>query len=464
MGTNEILDELVTLLGADVVDSGDAINPDELHDESLHAAHVTPLAVVHPRSTDDVVTIVRWATRHQVPLTPRGSGTGLSGGATPVPGGVVVAMSRMNEVVRIDAGDHVAVVQPGITLHELDEALSATGLRYPVYPGELSGSLGGNVNTNAGGMRAVRHGVTRHHVLGLEVVLMDGTVLRTGGPVVKVSSGYDLTQLIIGSEGTLGIVTEVTLKLSPALPHAATMLIPFASLDDVTRVVPSIISEGLAPSILEYLDVLTMASVTAAASLELGVDPEVAERTVAYLVIVLETRTAEALDADLAALASHVDDFGALDVYVLPPHAATQLIEARERAFWVAKAAGAHAIIDIVVPRSAVPAFLERANEIAARHQTFLVGCGHVGDGNIHLSIYQPDDVTRAALLRELFATGVAMGGAISGEHGIGRDKQSDFLALSDPASLELQRAIKRVFDPHFLLNPYRLLDERPLP
>ena len=464
MSTNEILDELIELLGAHAVSVGDEINPDDLHDESLHPRHTMPLAVVHPSTTNDVVAVVRWASEHGIPVTPRGSGTGLSGGATPVPGGVVVAMHRMNSLLRLDPADHVAVVQPGMTLRELGEILEPTGLRYPVYPGELSGSLGGNVNTNAGGMRAVRHGVTRHHVLGLEVVLIDGTVVRTGGPVVKVSSGYDLTQLIIGSEGTLGIVTEITLKLSPALPHAATVLVPFATLDEVTTVVPSIISEGLAPSILEYLDVLTMASVTQAAQLELGVDAGVAEKTLAYLVIVLETRTAEQLDADLIALAEHVTEHGALDVYVLPPHAATQLIEARERAFWVAKAAGAHDIIDIVVPRSGVPRFLERANALAAQYETFLVGCGHVGDGNIHLSIYQPDETRRADLLHELFRTGVEMGGAVSGEHGIGLDKQKDFLALADPVSLNLQRAIKRAFDPHHLLNPYRLLDERPMP
>jgi len=274
-------------------------------------------------------------------MTARGSGTGLSGGATPVAGGIVISFERMNRVVRLDTNDHVVVVQPGLTLRELGEHLMSTGLRYPVYPGELSGSIGGNVNTNAGGMRAVRHGVTRQHVLGLELVLADGTVLRTGGPVVKSSSGYDLTQLVIGSEGTLALVTEVTLKLSPALAHAATLLVPFASLDAITRVVPMVVASGLQPSMLEYLDVLTMSAVTAAASLELGVEKTVAERALAYLIVVLETRTAEQLDNDVVDLGAMLDAAGALDVYVLPEHAASRLIEARERLFWVSKAVGA---------------------------------------------------------------------------------------------------------------------------
>jgi len=310
-------------------------------------------------------------------------------------------------------------------------------------------------------MRAVRHGVTRQHVLGLELVLADGTVLRTGGPVVKSSSGYDLTQLVIGSEGTLALVTEVTLKLSPALAHAATLLVPFASLDAITRVVPMVVASGLQPSLLEYLDVLTMSAVTAAASLELGVEKTVAERALAYLIVVLETRTAEQLDNDVVDLGAMLDAAGALDVYVLPEHAASRLIEARERLFWVSKAVGAKEIVDIVVPRSAVPSFLEEVARIGARHATSITGCGHVGDGNIHLAVFLPDDDERAILMRELFVEGLGLGGQISGEHGIGCDKQQHYLALTDPTVLELERAIKRVFDPQSLLNPFRLFDDR---
>ena len=453
--------ELLAVVGADSATFSPDHNIDDLHDESLHRTYVEPFAVVRPSSTEEVSAIAKIASRHGLAMTARGSGTGLSGGATPVAGGIVISFERMNQVLSVDTNDHVVVVRPGLTLRELGEYLLSTGLRYPVYPGELSGSIGGNVNTNAGGMRAVRHGVTRHHVLGLELVLADGTVLRTGGPTVKSSSGYDLTQLVIGSEGTLALVTEVTLKLSPALAHAATLLVPFASLDAITRVVPTVVASGLQPSMLEYLDVRTMSAVTSAASLELGVEKTVAERALAYLIVVLETRTAEQLDDDVVDLGTMLEAAGALDVYVLPEQAASRLIEARERLFWVSKAFGAKEIVDIVVPRSAVPSFLEEVARIGARHATSITGCGHVGDGNIHLAVFLPDDDERTILMRELFIEGLGLGGQISGEHGIGFDKQQHYLALTDPTVLELQRGIKRVFDPQSLLNPFRLFDDR---
>jgi len=259
-------------------------------------------------------------------------------------------------------------------------------------------------------------------------------------------------------------VTEVTLRLSPTLAHAATALVPFSSLGAVTGIVPAIVASGLEPSILEYADSVTMTAMVQAASLELGVAPAIAERTSAYLIIVLETRTAEQLEGDLATLAELVETGGALDVYVLPELAASRLIKARERLFWVTKAAGANDILDIVVPRSTVATFLEEASRIAERYNSLVFGCGHVGDGNVHLSVFQPDDDQRAKLLHELFAFGLELGGQISGEHGIGRDKQAPYLALTDPALVELQRRIKQVFDPGQLLNPYRLLDDRPLP
>ncbi|MBW4077554.1 MAG: FAD-binding protein [Acidobacteria bacterium] len=464
MGPLDLRRELLDIVGERGATFSPDHQPDDLHDETLHPDPRVPYAVLYPTCTEQVSQIAALASTHGIPVTPRGSGTGLSGGATPVTDGFVVSFARMNQLLRLDTLDHVAVVQPGITLRELGEILAPSGLRYPVYPGELSGSLGGNVNTNAGGMRAVRHGVTRHHVLGLELVLIDGTIVRTGGAVVKSSSGYDLTQLVIGSEGTLAMVTEVTLKLSPTMPHSSTVLVPFRTLEEVTRIVPTIVGSGLEPSMLEYLDVLTMSAISNATNLELGVLASVAEQTAAYLIIVLETRTDHQLADDIAALAFIVEGAGALDVYVLAPTAGTRLIEARERAFWVGKAAGANEIIDVVVPRSSVPTFLREATQIAQRHDAFISGCGHVGDGNVHLSVFLPDEHKRAAMLLELFRFGVDIGCQISGEHGIGRDKQAPYLELTDPTLLDLQRRIKHAFDPSQLLNPYRLLDERQLP
>jgi glycolate oxidase len=458
-----LLDELRASLGSDRVEVGDAIRDDDCHDESLHRSDTRPLCVVRPATTADVAAVVRVCGSHRTPIVARGSGTGLSGGVTPLPGGVVVAFDAMAAIKEVDVDNQVAVVEAGVTLRALDDALAGTGLRYPVYPGELLGSIGGNVNTNAGGMRAVRHGVTRHHVLGLELVLADATVVRTGGKILKTSSGYDLTQLVVGSEGTLALVTEATLKLSPVLGCSTTILAPFAELGALTAAVPRLIAGAISPSILEYVDALVMASITRASSLEFGVDDEVTAKAAAWLVVLLETRTQSALDDDTEAACMLLADLGALDVFVLPATSARALIEARERAYYVAKSTGANDIVDVVVPRAAVADYLAVVSSAADAHGALVAGCGHVGDGNVHLTVYLQDDDERTELLDELFAAGVAAGGAISGEHGIGVDKLRPFLAHTDPALLALQRRIKAAFDPDGLLNPGRVLGERGL-
>lgn len=455
---SDFVEQLAQLVGPEWVAAGDAIANDDTHDEALTGVPVRPLAVVRPGSTEEVRGILAVADAQRVPVIARGAGTGLSGGARPTPDALVVAFDRMDRVLEIDTANHVAVVQPGVTLAALDDALAPHGLVYPVYPGELSASIGGNVATNAGGMRAVRYGVTRHHVLGLELVLAGGEVLRTGGKYVKCASGYDLTQLVIGSEGTLALVTEVTVKLVPRLPHTATVLAPFASLEAVTAAVPPVVASGAAPLILEYIDSLVMAAITAAAGIDLGVPEAVRESTAAYLVAVLENAHADRLDADVEEVAELLAGLGATDVYVLPPTAGADLIKARERAFFVGKAAGAHDIVDTVVPRAAIASFLATVGVLAGQHGAFVSGCGHVGDGNVHLSVFQPDPERRAAFLHEVFAAAVDAGGAISGEHGIGTEKMAYFLDLEAPVKLDLMRRIKAAFDPHGILGPGRLL------
>ena len=450
----------VEVVGADRVLTGAAVE-DHAHDEALGAIPVLPECVVLPTTTAEVAAVLQVASTHGIPVTARGSGTGLSGACTPTPGGIVVSFERMGAILEIDVDNQVAVVQPGVTLAELDVATAAVGLMYPVYPGEYSASLGGNVATNAGGMRAVKYGVTRHQVLGLEAVLPTGEVIRTGGKFVKGSTGYDLTQLITGSEGTLALVTEVTLRLYPRLPHTATVLAPFTSLDDVMRAVPRIVSSGIGPLILEYIDTLTMAGMVRTADLELGVPDDVRERTVAYLVVLVEQRTADRLDEDVAELAGQLADLGAIDVYVLPDAAAVRLIEAREKAFWMAKGAGAHDIVDVAVPRAAIAEFMSTVASIAEANGTFVAGCGHAGDGNVHLSVFQEDPRQRSEVMRSLFRAGMSLGGVISGEHGIGTTKRPYFLELEDPVKLALMRRIKEAFDPSGILNPSTLLGPR---
>lgn len=455
--TSELLEQLGKAVGETHLLTGDAVHADYTHDETLGLEPVVPLTVVLPGSTGEVAEVLRIASEHGVTVVVRGSGTGLSGAARPVEGGILLAFDRMNRIREVDTDNQVAVVEPGVTLEQLNAALAPLGLVYPVSPGEQSASLGGNVGTNAGGMRAVRYGVTRHHVLGLEVVLADGTVLRTGGKFVKSSTGYDLTQLLIGSEGTLAVTTEVTVKVQPRLTETATVLVPFATLPEVTKAVPRIVASGVEPTILEYADALVMSSITKAAGLDLGIPESVQQAALAYLVVVLEQSSVARLDEDVERLGTLLGELGALDVYVLPPHAGSALITARERLFFVTKASGADDIIDAVIPRAAIPDYLAKVAELAASHSSFVSGCGHVGDGNVHLAVFQPDAVTRHDLNREIFRTAVEAGGAISGEHGIGTAKMSYFVETVDPAQLSLMAAIKAAFDPRGILGPGRM-------
>ena len=456
----DIVERLTDVLGPGAVLVGDDISPDYTHDEGLRSEATVPLAVVRPATTADVSEILRLADQLRVPVVARGRGTGLCGGAVPVAGGLLVAFDRMTTILEIDVENSVAVVQAGVTLDQLERALLPVGLIYPVSPGESSASLGGNVSTNAGGMRAIRYGVTRHHVLGLEAVLAGGQVIRTGGKFVKSSSGLDLTQLIVGSEGTLALVTEVTVKVQPRLTHPATVLAPYPTLATVTTAVPRIVDSGVAPLILEYLDEVTMSAITGSAGLALTIPDEVRAGARAYLVVVLESHRADRLDEDVAGLGELLGELGALDVYVLPPAAGSALIAAREQAFYVSRSAGADDIVDAVVPRAAVPGYLAAVGDLAAEAGARIAGCGHVGDGNVHISIFQPDAEGRARLLQAIMRTAHDLGGAVSGEHGIGTAKLAYFEELEDPATLTLMRRIKTAFDPHGLLGPGRMLTE----
>jgi glycolate oxidase len=456
------LDKLTALLGPARTLTGTEIGEDDWHDESLVAQWHAPDVVVLPHSAAEVAEIVAIAREFSMPVTARGSGTGLAGACVPRDGGILIAFREMSAILEIDVENQVAVVQPGVTLRELDDALARHGLVYPVFPGESSASAGGSVATNAGGMRAVKYGVTRHQVLGLEAVLGTGEIIRTGGKFVKATSGYDLTQLIVGSEGTLAIVTEAILRLYPRQPHAATVLAPFRTVAEIASAVPRIVQSGAAPMILEYIDMMTMAAITAARGLELGIGSAVKEAALAYLVVVLESRDPVRLDEDIESLGDLITSLGALDVYVLPAGAAADLIGARERAFFAAKAAGANEIVDTVVPRAQIPEFLAQVSVIAQDTGSMVLGCGHAGDGNVHLSVFQPDPERLERVLRLVFEAGAALGGAVSGEHGIGTDKRAHFLALENPAKLALMHRIKAAFDPDGILNPGAMLEPSP--
>ncbi len=449
---------LLDVLSERAVSFGDDVDDDYMHDEALTATPVRPLAVVRPSTASEVAAVLRTCDELGVPVTARGAGTGLSGACIPRADGIVLSLERMNAIVEIDTDNHVAVVQPGVSLDQLDAALAPLGLVYPVYPGENSASLGGNVATNAGGMRAVKYGVTRNQVLGLQAALAGGEIIRTGGKFVKATTGYDLTQLIIGSEGTLAVVTEATLKIYPRPEFNATALVPFASVDDVAAAVPRIVRSGVNPLVLEYVDGGGLSTLAANVGLDLGIASAVQEAARAYLIVVLESHLEARLDDDLAQLAELVTELGAIDTYVLPPHAGALLLEAREKAFWVVKALGANDIIDVVVPRASVPEYLRTVAQIAGDNASLVSAAGHAGDGNIHLSVFQPDDGIRHKVMHAIIEAGVALGGAISAEHGIGKEKMEYFLELEDPNKIALMRRIKAAFDPRGILNPGTLL------
>lgn len=447
------------LLPAGQVLLGDAVTDDYGHDETLSATPHRPAAVLLPETTDEVSAILAAADEHGIAVTARGAGSGLSGAAIPDHGGIVVSFERMNRILEIDTDNGVAVVEPGVRLAELDDALAPLGLVYPVRPGEDSASIGGTVNTNAAGMRAVRYGVTRNHVLGLEMVLASGEVVRSGGKIVKIAAGYDLTQLVIGSEGTLALVTKVWLRLSRRPAHPQTVLAPFATLDQVTAAVPRILAAGLDPLVLEYIDMLTMGAILHRSGMDLGIPEQTRATALAYLVVQVADDRPERAEQDTIALGELLAELGAMDVYVLPGDAAGQLIAAREQAFYAAREVGFHDLIDVVVPRAALPDYVRRVGEIATEFSSGIVGCGHAGDGNVHMSVLQADEAIRDQVMQALLVAGVELGGAISGEHGIGRHKKPWFLQLTDPVAVRLMQGVKATFDPNGILNPGAVLD-----
>ena len=420
---------------------------------------VVPDAVVLASSPEDIKRALAVANEAEVPIVPRAAGSGKSGGCVPVGGGIVLATIGMKSIKEIDRDELLAVVEPGVILADFHAAVEAEGLFYPPDPNSLQVcALGGNLAENAGGPRAFKYGVTREYVLGLEAVLMNGTRIRSGRRTVKGVTGYDITSLFVGSEGTLGVFTEATLQLIPKPAGVVTLLGLFETAKDAGRAVSAMIAAGLVPRCLEFMDPGALSAVRAR-----GVSVD--ERAGAMLLIEVDGEPSTT-DAAMERIGEACVAANAIDVLAAQDASQQSRLWAARRALSPATRAMAKFKIseDVVVPRMKLPALLDEIDRISEETQIRMLSYGHAGDGNLHVNFLwdDPDASVRVERgLDKLFRMVVAMRGTLSGEHGIGTSK-AEYLPLEQSAELiELQRDIKRVFDPKNLLNPHKIFPRR---
>jgi glycolate oxidase len=428
-------------------------------DETAYLATGLPLAVALPESTDEVATLVRLCGAHDVPVVPRGAGTGLSGAGAGIDGALTIAFTRMNRILEIDEANLTVTTQPGVVNADLKAAVAQRGLFYAPDPASYETcTIGGNLGTNAGGLCCVKYGVTRDAVLGLEVVMADGGVLRLGGKNVKDVAGYGLIPLLVGSQGTLGLITEAVLRLRPAPPDRSTLIAFFPTLEAAGDAVAGITAAGLAPVTLELMDRTTIRAVDDVH--RLGLD-----RDAAAMLLVESDLPGEAAVAEMAAAVPVCRAAGATDVVLAQdPQEADWLRAGRRLAFKALEQVAAARMEDVGVPRSRIPEMLRAIEAIAERRQITIGTFGHAGDGNLHptflLDRAEGDEAIARldAARRELYEAALALGGTVTGEHGIGAARREWLIPQRGEAAVAVMRAIKAALDPRDLLNPGRML------
>lgn len=421
-------------------------------DRAADPAAGTPLAVVRPTRTEEVQTVLRWASAHQVAVVPRGAGTGLSGGATALDGGIVLSTEKMRDIT-VDPVTRTAVVQPGLLNAEVKKAVAAHGLWYPPDPSSFEiCSIGGNVATNAGGLCCVKYGVTTDYILGLQVVLADGTAVRLGGPRLKDVAGLSLTKLFVGSEGTLGVVTEATLRLLPPQHSPCTVVATFDSVEAASNSVVKITGK-IRPSMLEFMDAVAINAVED--KLKMGLDRNAA----AMMVAASDDRGAAGAD-DAGFMAQVFTECGATEVFsTSDPDEGEAFVAARRFAIPAVEAKGSLLLEDVGVPLPALAELVSGVAAIAADRDLLISVIAHAGDGNTHpLIVFDPADADMAARAQlafgEIMDLAVGLGGTITGEHGVGRLKQPWLAGQIGPDAVELNHRIKRALDPQNILNP----------
>jgi glycolate oxidase len=430
------------------------------HDETVGLYH-SPEVIVRAASTAQVSEVLRLAQRERIPVTPRGAGYGLSGGAVPLHGGIVLTTEKMSHILEIDRQNLMVVTQPGVITGDLHRAVEAEGLFYPPDPASLdSCTIGGNVASGAGGPRAVKYGTTRDYVCGLEMVLPSGDTIRTGGKLVKNTTGYSLAQLITGSEGTLAVVTEITLRLVPLPPIQVDLLVPFDDFQAAADTVSDLISHRVLPTCIEFME---RDSILAAERLLQKTVPY--GDAAAHLLFQLDGTLSEAVDAEMETVADVCLRHGARDALVAKDRPTRdRLWEARRKILdAINNESPVNHKEDVVVPRATIHLLLKGLRELARHHGVRIISFGHAGDGNVHVSVLKDglsEDLWQQlvpAVTEEIFHLALSLGGTLTGEHGIGITRRRYLPLALDAAQIDLMRGIRDLFDPHRILNPGKI-------
>ncbi|MEV5322482.1 FAD-linked oxidase C-terminal domain-containing protein [Streptomyces sp. NPDC052687] len=456
MSPSPLVDRLLARLPAEAVHTDADITASYAHDMASFCPAGTPAVVVLPRTVEEVQHVMRTATELRVPVVPQGARTGLSGGANATDGCIVLSLTKMDRIIEIDPVDRVAVVEPGVVNAALSRAVGEHGLSYPPDPSSWEMcTIGGNIGTAAGGLCCVKYGVTAEYVLGLDVVLADGRLMSTGRRTAKGVAGYDLTRLFVGSEGSLGIVVRATVALKPEPPRQLVLAAEFASAAAACDAVCRIMAAGHVPSLLELMDRTTVKAVNDLAHMGLP------ETTEALLLVAFDTPDPA---ADLAAVGALCEAAGATQVVPADDTAESDLLlQARRMSLPALEAVkGTTMIDDVCVPRTRLGDLLAGVERIAEKYGLTIGVCAHAGDGNTHPTVCfdarDPDESRRAReSFDEIMALGLALGGTITGEHGVGVLKKEWLARELGPVGLEMQRAVKQVFDPLGILNPGKL-------
>jgi glycolate oxidase len=463
--TPELLEQIKSIVGPEYVFTDEESFEKYGRDET-ERLHYYPAVVVKPRKTEEIGALMQLANKHLIPVTPRGAGTGLTGGALPHLGGLVIAMERFNQILEIDERNLQVTTEPGVITEVLQNAVKEKGLFYPPDPASKGSCfIGGNISENSGGPKAVKYGVVKDYVLNLEIVLPTGEIIWTGSNVLKNATGYNLTQLIVGSEGTLGIVTKIVLRLIPHPKFDLLMLAPFDSLEKASEAVSAIFRAGITPSAMELMEI---ESIKLASKLCDSTAITITDNLAAHLIIEVDGNDKEVLMKDMEAIAEVLANFEVGELYFADDaQQKTELWKIRRKANEASVAAGYTIEEDTVVPRAELPRLIMGVKALAAENGFKVVSYGHAGDGNLHIRINHPlykksyeNEVIQSILIK-IFELVKSLGGTISGEHGIGLIQKSFMPVVFDPVTMELMKGIKKVFDPNYILNAGKIFDSK---